>query len=424
MFTTTRGNTRNNLFIRLWNLITGFFNPRFEGKQRSLSQRMRGIGHRAENNYDLEISEIPIRDAARARELIEISEYCPETARAIEVICHDVPASADGDDMGFAIPDDGRYEEPVDERVLELARSVSERVWTHSNLEIAISRLMAYGDFFAELDLKVTGNPRRINGIMFLPTWEMFRVEINGNLCAFEQRKFLTDSNPIRFPPVKIVHGRYRRKNLYGRSLFHESPEDWAKLKDAIYDLATASRSVGVNPNIHTMPEGVDEDYKDAYRDAHEMQLSSGAITDFYFLPGHKLEKLASSNPDLKALVENVELWRKRIIMKSGVPSYLMGIQATGAQDISGQPAMAYSRMVNSIRMVLSESIRQTINTELALNQVPQELWTYRIKWPRFSVNLMNANQIDTNLGEDPDIPDTDSFYPELFASHSGFSRL
>lgn len=423
MFTTTRGNSRNNLFRRLWNLITGIVRPPdYDGSQRSRVRQFGSLTSRSKDEYDLEISEYPVRDALRAREIIEMKEYCPEVATAIDWLRGDCPSSNDGDDRGVAIPDRDRYDNPVDAQVLQVARDHLERVWNPSNLEMALERLIGDGDFFAELSMQLRGE-RQVNGLMFLPTWEMFRVEPQGVLQGFEQRRYLVDSDPIRFAPLKVVHGRYRRKNLYGRSLFLESLDDWVRLKEATEDLSQAARQIGINPTLHKMPEGTDKPTKDAYADEHDMALADGVITHYYLMPGVELEKLSTGNPDLKALVETIMQWRSRIVMKSGVPPYLLGLPAQGARDIAGQPALAYSRRVNDIRMKLSESIRQTINTELALKQIPQTLWNYRITWPKFSLNVLTANEQEANLGESPDHEDTEK-YRDVFASHAGYSRL
>ena len=410
-------NRQFNLITRLWSLITGESrNVNVAGDMRGVARRSRGGSSLLSRQYDLEISEFPVRDPVRARELIEMREWCPEVASAIDWIRDDVPSSVDGDDQGFGIPDEGRYGNPVDKRVLDIARMHCERVWTASNLEIATDRLISYGDFFAEIDLQLTGE-RAVNGLMFLPTWEMFRIQDKGRLLGFEQRQYLSESEPIRFQPLKIVHGRYRQNHLYGRSLFAESLPDWAKLKDATQDLANASREAGINPTKHTLPEGYTREQRDAYADANEERMADGIISHYYMMPGVDIQKVSTINPDLEALANTVMTWRSRIVMKSGVPPYLLGLPAEGARDIAGQPALAYARRINRIRMILSECIRQTINTELALNEVPKELWTYRVKWPRFSLSVFNPEQ-EANPAEDPDIADTDNY--SVLASQHG----
>lgn len=422
MFTTTRGNSRQNLFQRLWNLIRGITRRSdYQGSMRPTSKRLQSLGTRGQREYDLEVSEYPVRDAVRARELIELREYCPEVATAIDWIRDDVPSSVDGDDHGFAIPDTDRYDNPIDDRVLGIARDCAERVWNPSTLEMAVDRLVSYGDFFAEQDIQLRGN-RQINGLMFLPTWEMFRVQPQSQLERFEQRKYLTDNTPIEFLPLKIIHGRYRRNHLYGRSLFHESLDDWAKLRAATQDLANAARQTGTNPFLHLMPEGADREYKESYKDDHEMAMADGSISHYYLMPGHEIRQVSNIYPNLSALAEAVLLWRSRIIMKSGVPPYLLGLPAQGAKEIAGQPALAYARRINRIRQTLSECIRQTINTELALNQIDRGLWNYRVKWPRIAVNMYQDREL--NLAEDPDIADTDSLGREIFASHVGYSKF
>ena len=85
MFTTTRGNSRQNLFQRIWNLIRGITRRTdYQGSMRPTSRRLQSLGTRGQREYDLEVSEYPVRDAVRARELIELREYCPEVATAIE----------------------------------------------------------------------------------------------------------------------------------------------------------------------------------------------------------------------------------------------------------------------------------------------------------------------------------------------------
>lgn len=404
----TRG--RRRLLEQIWQAITGILRPQYQGSNRSIARTFghnkRALGYR---DFDLEVSEVPVRDAVKARELIEIRDYCPEVGTAIDVIRGDVPSSSDGDDVGFGIPDDDRYENPVDARVLDIARSCADRVWRPSAVAMAVDRMVSYGDYFFELDIKLTGG-REVSGGQFLPSWELFRVEENGCLLGYEQRRYLSERDcDYRFQPVKIVHGRFRRNNLYGRSLWNESLEDWAKLKDAVADLASASRQIGVNPTIHTMPEGQGNEYRNAYRDDHQAMMADGAISHYYFLQGHELRKLSETYPDLKALIETVMMWRSRLIMRSHVPPYLLGLPTQGAREIAGQPALAYARFINSIRQELSEGIRQTINTDLALKGIPKELWTYRITWPRIATNVFDERST-SNPNESEEIEDTERF--------------
>ena len=52
--------------------------------------------------YDEEYIEIPVRDAARARQLIALRSQ-PEVATAIDILVGDIFSSEDGDDLGFSV---------------------------------------------------------------------------------------------------------------------------------------------------------------------------------------------------------------------------------------------------------------------------------------------------------------------------------
>lgn len=396
---------RNRRLENLWRLITGFTRRIFGGSQRPLATRGRGGAlSLVDRRYDLEISEYPVRDSERARELIEICEYCPEAAAAIEWIVGDCLSSQDGDDQGFRVADTLVDESPVNPDVYRIASDCLTRAFPATAAEMALERLTSWGDAFAELAIDERRN--EVQGVMFLPTWELFRIEPQGELLGFQQRRSLSDSNPIPFVPLKVVHWRYRRKTLYGRGLFYESGEDWANLRQATRDLAAAAIAVGINPNVHELGEGADKEYLEAYRAGQRDQRMDGVITDYYLLPGEKISKLATVNPDLTALAETVLTWRSRIVMKSGVPPYLLGLPTVGAREIAGQPALAYARRINRIRGCLTEGIIQILHTELGLKGIDPSLWLnkLRITYPKIVVNTFDeAPGADENPGSGAD---------------------
>lgn len=349
-------------------------------------------------NYDLEIHETPIRDEnGKARELIELIEWCPEVNFAIETLTQDCLSSADGDDQGIIINEEIREGEEVDPEVFVIGMDLIDRLFHYGDLSIVIERMLMWGDAFIELGIDI--DQQAITKIQALPTWEMFRVEPYGILERFEQRRSWVGQDPIVFNPIKISHFRYRRKNLYGRSLFGASLEDWARLREATEDLAKASRELGINPTWHRMKPDANEAYREAFRENLESQLQEGAIANYYLLPGEEMGKVGQINPDLKPLVDTVLMWRSRIVMASGVPPYLFaGLPTIGAKDISGQPALAYARRINGIRAQVTEGIKQIIDTELALKGIPMERWKYTIGWPKISVSQFEKNP--TNVAE------------------------
>jgi hypothetical protein len=384
-----------NLFQRLWVQVSGYIASTFQGSQRPLATTaIRNTATTIGRNYDLEIQELPIRDRERASILIQMREYCPEIGTAIAYIKDDCISSEDGDDQGVAITgliDPDGKELPIDEDVRKAATECIERCFGDDQIELAIDRILSYGDCFANLDINLA--TKQVNKLLFLPTWELFRVEDRGNLIRFEQRRWLgQEPAEIEFHPINVVHWRYNTKTLYGKALFDESREDWGKLMDASMDLATAARDVGINAIVHSFPQTVTKESADNYIRDHEEKIASGIITNYYAYGGIEVGRIGNNNPDLKALLDNMKSWQVRIAVRSRLPLYLFGLQGNSAKDISGQPALAYSRFINSIRRCVGKGIRQVIDTDLALKGIPRERWQYQISWPRFITTINQAN--------------------------------
>jgi len=338
---------RNGVLENVWRMVSGFSRSLFGGQQLPVNSRRNGVITTArERNYDLEIREVPIRDAQMARELIELVQWCPEAATAIDILVGDVFSSEDGDDQGFTIAATlNDNVTPVDPQVRDVAIGIIDRLIGGNTLKVAVERFLSYGDSFC--NVYVNTRTMRIDDLIFLPTWEIFKIQDEyGRLSHFEQRARLLDSEPREMHPITVVHWSYRPHYLYGRGLFLESTPDWAKLKEATEALAIAALTIGYNPNVHIMPDGASPEYQQAYRDDYEMRLADGIVTDFYMLNGGEVKKLGT-NPDLKALAENVLQWRSRIVMRSRVPPWLLNMPTQGARDIAGQPALAYARFVN-----------------------------------------------------------------------------
>ncbi len=358
-------------------------------------------------NYDLEISEPIVRSPDIATPLAEMMEYCPEVTTTLNEICGSIWASDDGDDLGFSLSDEITPGVNIDPEVKKILDRLIDEVIGGTTLELAAERMLQWGDAFGGIG--VNTKLMQIDRLTFLPTWEMFRIEDNqARLLGYEQRKYLSDHEFGLFHPLTVCHWRYRRKMLYGRSLYKESIDDWCRLKDAVEDLAKAARSIGINPNVHRLPDGCDEEYAKAYKDQYEAAKRLGSVTDFYLMPTADVAKVGNLNPDLTALANNVLLWRQRIIMSSRVPTYLVGIHNPGAKEIAGQPALAYARFINSIRRQITSGIRQICDLELALHGLPKERWQYSITYPRIGVNPYGRSS-STPIDETTLITDEDS---------------
>jgi hypothetical protein len=394
--------------LKLWSSMGSIFN--FQGTQRSQSLYFLGDNTSIGRNYDLEITEHPIRDVEIASKLIEMWHFCPEVATAIDIIASDVFASDDGDDQGFYIADTlNDNETAIDPKVYDILNRLIEDVLGGLNCYRAVEWLLMFGDSFANLSINIPA--RKVDGLLFLPTWEVFRIENNrGKLLGFQQRKWLSNSeqSAINFHPFQIVHWRYRRKYLYGRSQFLESIRDWDNLKNATFDLANASRSLGINPNIHLMPQCATDEYLKAYKSAYEAQKTRGTVTDFYLTNGADIKKLSQLNPDLKAMSDTVLMWRSRIAMRSRVPPWLLGLPTIGAREIAGQPALAYARFVNGVRMVFVDGLKEVCDIELSLNGIPKEQWNYRICFPKIATNVYGNNTILDDESNHSQVEDLD----------------
>lgn len=394
------------LFEKAWRFLTQFRRTSLVGSQRPLATRNLGLAT-SRRDYDLEIREFPIRDAALARELIEITQYCVEARSVLSYLARDVFSSSDGDDQGFTVsPTLDDNETPVDSEVKDIILDLLSRknggdyVLGGGFLKKAVRNAVGYGDCFIEFSIDKEGIGRNdycVSNSIYLPTWEMFRCEDDrGQLLGFEQRRRLQDPDPVGFHPLSVIHLRYEQAFLYGQSIFMQSREDWARLKDATFDLANAMRAIGCNPTLHFLPESADESYRIAYKDNYQQMLTDGMVTDLFLLAGSDVRKISNVNPDLKTLIDNVNFLRSRIL-PPGFPIWMIpGLDTTGAADISGQPARAYSRLRNDICSMIAEGAKQIIDIELVLKlgwDKFLEVGKYRLVFPRFLVTEHQATQ-------------------------------
>jgi len=325
---------RNNLFERVFRTLFNQAQAEPEGQQRPMANFWHNYSDDFYTNrdYDLEIDEQPVRTPRLAQQLWDIATNCSEAATCIDIINHDAWSSDDGDDIGFDIADTlNDNETKIAPDIEKILRRLIDEVLVFSGLERIGELMLTTGDGFASLG--VNTSKKRIEKILILPTWDMFRIEDNqANLLGFEQRAGLMDHATIKLHPIAVAHWRYRRQTLYGRALFRESLFDWCKLKSLV------------------------------------------------------VTKVASSNPDISALVEAAEFYLRRIIRRSRVPPWMVGFPSIGAREISGGPERAYARLINHFRQDLSVGLRHILNLELALNGIPKERWQYRLKWPAFYV--------------------------------------
>lgn len=393
---------RNRIFEKIWRFLTVWSRTEIEGQQRPRSGWRNWTYNdttQEGRDYDLEIPEIPVRNPNLATQLIELRYCCSEAATAYDAINGDAWTSHDGDDQGFDISDTlNDNKTKVDPKIQEILRRVIREVLMPSEPKIVGERLLAYGDSFASLG--INSKAMRIERILYLPTWEMFRLESKqGELLGFEQRALLRDPDPIQFHPISIVHWRYRRDNLYGRALFLECLKDWCRIEQILDDIAEASHAVGINPNIHILPCEYDEEQANEYKIMYEGAKNQKILTDLYMYGGGDIKKLSNSNPDITALLKAAEFFMARFVRRSRIPPWMLGFPGIGAREISGGPERAYARLINDFRQSLSTGFKQIFNLELALQGYPREQWQYRIIWPRFYIDPFKQ-QLDPDHDE------------------------
>lgn len=334
--------------------------------------------------YPDDSEEFPTRALDVARVLIDLVNGCPEAGTALEIICAYALSSGTGDELGFAVVEDENNPQP---NTVKVARALLDRCCNLQTYWQIIWRMLAWGDSFGLMDIDT--NAMMVAGFRLLPSWQVHSIpnEIDGTLLNYEQRFSQRDKAII--PPVSLIQWSYNRRYLYGRSLFYEAMNDWLKLKDADEDLAEANRSSAVQPNIHMMPPGSDENYKRQYKEDHENRRKAGIIPDIYLLQGGDVRKPAGppGGYPINQMVATHNLRRARIAMRSRVPSYLLGIDTSYAKEISTQPAIAFVVFVGVVRQLFSSGLRQFINTELALKQIPPQQWAYKLQFPKINVN-------------------------------------
>jgi hypothetical protein len=287
-----------------------------------------------------------------------------------------------GDELGFAILPDKQDPKP---RTVALARSVVSRsgdIWLWWQI---IWRMMAWGDAFGLVDLNL--DQMQIDRLSLLPSWQCFAIP--DPLCNIQHYEQRFGVSKAIIPTNRMIHWSYNRRYLYGRSLWTEALDDWAKLKEVDIDLAEASRSASIQPNLHIMPIGTDDAYKRTYKTDHEERKKQGIIADIYLQHGADVKKPQNfpTAAPLNSFIDHHNLRRLRIAARSRVPLYLLGIDSKFGKEIAYQPALSFVVFIGVVRQLLAAGLRQLINTELALKQVPPSSWKYRIVFPRINVN-------------------------------------
>lgn len=374
-----------------------------------------------ERFYDRELpNEIPIRAPEQGRMLQEMFCDGGVLENAIGKIIDSMFASSDGDDRGWVIADTVG-EQPVNPIVYQILFDLWSREIGGLKLSNAAWELLQYGDCFGSKVISSDTPLPRIEALEFLPTYEMFLVDRTLRTQTglqreryYEQRRYAADEEYIKIPYMFITHWKLRSRGnkKYGRALFAGKAcyRAWQSLVDAQIDLRKASRNVGVTPLKHILPENYSATRIQQYRDSvEEKRRRDGTITDFYMGNGGDISGVFGLGNSLQGLIDTVNYWTKELAIHSNVPLFLFGIDVGGARDIAQQPALAYSRFINSIRGDLTVGIRNLCDTELLLHGLDPSLPEnqYEIIWPKIVTNVFDA-PVSENADESQQIPDTE----------------
>lgn len=394
----------------LWDNIKKIFITKKDtltGSQRSLAL----TSYDLRKEWDLEIEELPIRSPNVARHLIEIKEACYESKFCLRMAIEDTFSGFKGDDQdAWGVSDfvDKKKTISINPETYKIIHDLIERKENYQDyviggnkLERALGNALAYGDCFAEIGIEKVNGEYQVSRLLFLPTWEIFRVEDDqGRLKQFEQRKYISSSTPeIIFNPTQLIHFRYDQKVLYGQSIFFQSVPYWDKLKEAVHNLQIAARNLAMNPNLHIYAEGMTENQQAAYRNTIEQRKrKQEIITDIYLFPEMDIKKITNVNPSLKPLSDTILEWRARMI-PAGFPTYnFPNFPSQKARDISGEPSRRYARMRNSWCEMLTRGIRQVIDTEIILKK-GYDWWTvngkYMVEWNNLDTDEENSAEED-----------------------------
>jgi hypothetical protein len=373
------------------------------------------MGMSQREQYDLEIDEIPVRDTCGSLEttrlLIEMATWCYEARNTLSYASRDVLRSRQGETTGWMISETLADGTPINSDTRAVLLDLIERKngddWVIGGnfLEKAVRLLFGYGDAFVEVSIdreglsSGTGNNGKfgdygISESLYLPTWQMFvHEDRQGRILEYQQRSQLRQEidseSMIRYIPPKIIHFMYEGQTKYGMSPFLQGVPAWKELKQVNFDIARAVRALGVNPNVHLMPEGKDEAYKKAYQKRYESLVSAGVVTDLFLLHGADVRKMMGVNSNLDALFRR-QLDLRFHIVPAGFPVWFypgLGVEMRGAREISGEPAKAYNGILASIAFILAKGIRKAFDLELRCRLGEERFkkdGKYRIIFPDF----------------------------------------
>ncbi len=397
--------------------------------------------------YDLEIDEYPVRDMCGSIEttrlLIEMMTWCYEARNTLSYAARDVLRSRQGETTGWMISETLTDGTPINPDTRAILLDLIERKngddWVIGGnfLEKAVRLMYGYGDAFVEVSIDREGlslgrkfGDYGVSESLYLPTWQMFvHEDRQGRILEYQQRSQVRQEpdseNMIRYIPPKVIHFSHELQTKYGMSAFLQGVSAWKELKQVNFDIAKAVRSLGVNPNVHIMPEGKDEAYKKAYQKRYESLIAAGVVTDFFLRHGADVRKMVGVNSNLDALFRR-QLDLRFHIVPAGFPVWFypgLGVEMRGAREISGEPARAYNGILASIAFTLSKGVRKVFDLELRCRLGEERFrrdGKYRIIFPDFGSEAEEVQQAELDETAEPNDEPDDKPSEETSESYRG----
>ena len=372
-----------NILKRLWRYFQSEKTPSsIEGSQYPLV-----LASNSRFRQNLDIPEQPIRqviDVATSRKLIEMCYWSFEVQKGISFLSSDLFQQVDGSSGSWKIKTEEPDGEPVavNPDVLVIAedlqklRDGKELVLGGDRLQKAAREMLHYGDSFLELGIERDGlGSWGINSSCYLPALSVFVEQSEqGKVQQYrQQRNMYQSDSDILLHPGKVLHFSYEKNQRYGMPLCLAQLPYWEDVQKADNALSKAANDLGVNPWLHIMPETVNEKLLGVYERKHKEALRDGIVTNLYLLNGADVRKAGADAQALQPLIDHYLMCRRRMV-PAGVPLWMfpdLSFNDVGgrADDLNGQPAMHYSRIISSLRSLLGEQVKWAISLELVMKK-------------------------------------------------------
>lgn len=358
----------------------------------------------------LDVEEPPLRPIRGsiyyAHQLQEIREWSPEASDAIDLLSRDCFTSDDGEIDSWQIaglkdgPDGERAK--LDPNLESIARDLRQRrygkdyVVGGDRLRLGVEQSLALGDSYLQLTLDREGMSGKrtdwcISESMYLPPLSMFTVPDHvGRESAYRQH-YQGSTEFTDYHILKVLHFSYKKRGLYGSSLYLSRISQWERLKRLASKVEDALSSCGVAPWIHTLPKETPATDVEKYKKKLGQLEDRGIIKSLVLLEGSDVKKAANNDAGLKEILEYwLEL--RQSFIPLGMPDYFFSSLPNSVKsnrDLGLQPAALYARTRASNQAIAGEQAKWALDIEIVM-KMGYEFWKrnpYDIVWPKWDIS-------------------------------------